>query len=895
MLDLDQIKASNPIEGIINADEPLEQTRGRYRRGTQHDSLVVDTLQGTYYWNSRGEWGDAIEWLEKRRGLDFRGAVEELCRRAGLPAPEWGGQDAQAVAASRRQADTLTIAARHWVRVLRKTPAAMEYCAWRGWTEETIREAGLGYVDGDAKALRGELQMHNVDLQSGAARAILATPAGMLVYPCVRGGRVVYFLCRTSSQEEKRHWNPPLELVGARQRYFNFAYHPLADLVVVVEGPADAITLAQWGIGAVALAGTGLGPDELRALLGSLRHHQTIVVGLDQDAQVTTLGDAIGPLARILRWPAKDPNEWLQDGATVEDCHALIASATTWAETTAAEAGKAEGTERPAALRRVFALFARMDDFAMGMLRPELAQSLGMATRQFNVLLKAAREEHAPEESDEGPTFEVEMPGGWVAGHLLEMIATPPVSDHPGQAGTGWQTKLACRFPQGEIRIIPHLDVNGVRYLPIRASNPVITERVVLFPSALGERKTLRELVRWVQSVIRRYVDVDVFYETLAAYYVLFSWQFDSFNTVPYLRLLGDAGTGKSRFIQVVGAMCFRPIFVTGAATTSPIFRLLDRYRGTLICDEMDFRASDEAADVIKIFNTGYQRTQGVVLRSGDKTAGFETEVFVVYGPKIIATRKRFNDWALESRCLTHETGGPTTRTDIPVDLPMTFWTDETQQIRNALLRYRLEYWKPQIELDYSQMDASVEPRLNQVTVALQTLIDDADLQADLRQFIQEYNRQLIVERGMTLSAKTLEALCGLWFGDLNDNRVPELSMKRVAKAVNTLIDYENEGAGEGDAETEEQRRGGDERPRVTPKKVGEIVRKQLHLRTERRSDQGRAYVVIWDAERVEALRRRFGLDEEWLADIMKILREGLLAQGTMRLDADGPPPLIGD
>ena len=89
---------------------------------------------------------------------------------------------------------------------------------------------------------------------------------------------------------------------------------------------------------------------------------------------------------------------------------------------------------------------------------------------------------------------------------------------------------------------------------------------------------------------------------------------------------------------------------------------------------------------VVLDLNTGYQRIQGVVLRAGDRNSGFEPEVFRVYGPKVIATRKRFADWALESRCLTQEMGGPTMRLDIPIDLPMAFWEEEAPQIRGSCL-----------------------------------------------------------------------------------------------------------------------------------------------------------------------------------------------------------------
>jgi hypothetical protein len=505
---------------------------------------------------------------------------------------------------------------------------------------------------------------------------------------------------------------------------------------------------------------------------------------------------------------------------------------------------------------------------------------LDVSLRQFNALLKAAKGEREAAGKDDEPLLLLEIPGGYVADHLLEMVVIPPDNGDAHSPRALWRTQFACRFPDGTIRLIEHLDLDGVRFAPISAKSRVLTEGVVQFPSSIGEPRTLRDLAVMVRQVVHKYVDLDVFYEHIATYYVLFTWLYDSFNTVPYLRMLGDAGTGKSRFIQVVGAMCYRPTFVTGAATVSPIFRILDRYGGTLILDEADYKNSDESADIIKILNTGYQKIQGVVLRSGDKNAGFMPEVFRCFGPKVIATRKRFFDWALESRCLTNEAGGPTTRTDIPIDLPRDFWRSEAVAVRNALLRYRLENWQPEIELDYDKVETSVEPRLNQVTVALQTLIDDPDLSEDLRAFIQEYNRQLIVERGMTLAAKVLESIVGLHELARSDGQHPVLTIGQVTKGVNVLIDSENRGetTSEDDGDDEKKKDG----KQVTPHKVGHIVRKDLHLNTERGGPEvKRAYTVVWDQDRIDALCKRFGVESDWLEEIQVTLAKEIKVKTT--------------
>ena len=69
-----------------------------------------------------------------------------------------------------------------------------------------------------------------------------------------------------------------------------------------------------------------------------------------------------------------------------------------------------------------------------------------------------------------------------------------------------------------------------------------------------------------------------------------------------------DTGSGKTRFLLTAGSLCYKPIFASGASTVSPLFRILDSMRGTLIVDEGDFRFSDEKAELVKILNNGNGR-----------------------------------------------------------------------------------------------------------------------------------------------------------------------------------------------------------------------------------------------------------------------------------------------
>ena len=170
--------------------------------------------------------------------------------------------------------------------------------------------------------------------------------------------------------------------------------------------------------------------------------------------------------------------------------------------------GEREALARDKGLREVVPLLARMGEMDLALHRPGLVESLGVDLRQFNALIKAAKGEMAAAGNGdgEGSLYTVETVGTLVQDHLLEMIVVPPEDERSAEPATGWRTRFACRFPDGQVREIPYLDLNNVRYQPLPATDPLLTERVVMFPAALGERMPARELVGRIQRVIRKLI-----------------------------------------------------------------------------------------------------------------------------------------------------------------------------------------------------------------------------------------------------------------------------------------------------------------------------------------------------------------------------------------------------
>lgn len=901
---INDLKAAVDLIEVIGQDEPLEK-HGNSFRGVRHDSLQVTPGKGLWNWHSRHIGGDVFTWLKEIRGWDFKRAVEELARRYNMPVPEWSKEDAQARIVAQARYDAFTVAATYFRGALRNSEAAIRYCKRRGWTGETVRDERIGYWGGDKAALAGEFKLHGIDPASPVARALLAIPAPMIVYVHSEFGSVRYITTRYPAiitetgaaflvwnaetdteipcafQDEatrkealkrareagKRHYNLPVDLAGGRRAYWNNVAGPGNGDIVVVEGQADAVTLAQWGIPAVALCGVSIDDTvEGARLLHLLARHTTVYWATDCDdagaLAARRAADILGPLIRIVQWPDHDADDWLMhdaEHATAEAAAALLKNARPYVQIYAERIGQLPDYEKPEGLKRLVTLVSRMDDAEQAVWRKALSDAANISVRVYDRLLEVARGAGESDDDDEPEPLPFTAVGGIVDDVLLEMLYIPP-EDQPANSIIlqGGKTLFAVRHPDKRIETAPHFDHNGTRYYPLMPETPFLREGIVIFPQAIGELLEPHDLIMRIRTLIHKYVDVDEFYETLAAYYVLFTWFYDAFPTLSYLRVKGDAGSGKTRFLEVVGAMCYRTMFMNAGASVSAMFRIMNVVRGTLVLDEGDFQKSDESSDIAKLLNVGNQRRQAHISRSGSKERDFETEFFNVYGPKVISTRKSYDDNAIESRCLTKEMGAPTSRTDIPRNLPDTFWTVEVPALQAALLRYRLEHWSPDINRREIPIDDSVEPRLQQVTDSLKRMVHDPDLLRELNMFIRAYNNQMVLKRGMQTEAKVLEALYILSEiqGDTPESD-RDFSLGTIAAIANDMIDYENDEPIEDWSRYKDKER----HRKLSAKGTGLYITENLQLRTERKSsDRRRRYHVVWDAARIEALWERFGL-----------------------------------
>jgi len=373
----------------------------------------------------------------------------------------------------------------------------------------------------------------------------------------------------------------------------------------------------------------------------------------------------------------------------------------------------------------------------------------------------------------------------------------------------------------------------GDTLVPYSAKNNLIANDCVLLPSRPVEYGLKDELLADIRDFLHRYVDLSPLFEEVATHYALMTWVHDAFGELPYLRLRGDYGTGKTRALLAIGSICYRPFFASGASTTSPIFHTLNAFGGTLVLDEADLPASDTRADLVKILNNGTVQGMPVLRTVVNKHKEFNPAAFKVFGPKIIAMRESFKDAALESRFLTEETGMRPLRADIPIQLPAALKA-EALELRNRLLHFRFcEFAK--IKTDETAIVKDIEPRLNQTALSLLSMVDDPQLRTEIQAWLIVENEHTIADRRAKPEAGVVAALMASFAASDKRHVLLGAITDRFNDAHEAAYGHP-----------------------MTHKWVGYMLRVRLGIATHR---SGGVYVVpATERTKIEALARRYGL-----------------------------------
>lgn len=300
------------------ADCPFCQDTG------QHFSYSLNTPLWKCWKCGRG--GDWIDYLGERRGLDFRAALQELAKDAGV---QLAGFNQAAYQAKARKADILEAAHKLFTNDLFFNPhaqAVLDYLLQRGYNTNDIQEMELGaYID--VASLEQELKQQGYTLQeikdAGLQTGGYGTDYQLMLLWRDQASRAIGLAGRSllTEAELKLKGIPKYKYSAGLQKdqgLIGFTAARGAKDITLVEGPLDALYInsKQAGIAAVALGGTGLQLGHIQMLEATGTVQATLALDSDAPGQRAT-NKALDLLSRsrlytfVATLPAghKDPDE----------------------------------------------------------------------------------------------------------------------------------------------------------------------------------------------------------------------------------------------------------------------------------------------------------------------------------------------------------------------------------------------------------------------------------------------------------------------------------------------------------------------------------------------------------------------------------------------------------
>ncbi len=298
---------------------------------------------------------------------------------------------------------------------------------------------------------------------------------------------------------------------------------------------------------------------------------------------------------------------------------------------------------------------------------------------------------------------------------------------------------------------------NDVLYSPIQ--DALLEKGFIYLPSRPEDYEDELSLFNEIIDFLHEWVDVgDRTTEKLITAYILMTWLYDKMPCIPILNIRGGKGAGKSRLGTLCIRLSFRGMRGSGAATFSPIFRSVERWKGTLYLNENDMGHTDETSNLVTFLNERFEKGGGV-WRS-KKNNPSQTEVFNSYGPTIMTTRSAFQDDAVESKSIIIRM--KETERDILLNLPPRFY-EKAAELRNKLFMFRLRNYFA-FKNDYELRFEGISPRMGQIVQPLGSLarmISD-EFYNEIKSLVNELFQRQVKEAADSYDGRVVRAFFSL-------------------------------------------------------------------------------------------------------------------------------------
>jgi DNA primase catalytic core len=317
-IDTGQVKRAHPVEEIVCRYGIELRPVGRalvgrcpFHADGGRPNLHVYPGNASWYCYRCASGGDVISFVMRLEGRGFRDAVARLergslstCPMSAQPHRQARTRRARPTVRGAAERACLAAAVELYHNRLVADPAALAYVAGRGLERSTLKRCRVGYAGGDE--LAAYLRWRRLPAQAAVRVGLLGCDgreflAGRVVVPEIRRGEPLWLVGRTV---DGNGGGPKyLGLPGAKP-LLGWEMALGSPMVILVEGVFDWLTLVQWGFPALALVGTCVRPEALRAVGARF---ERVYLALDADdagrEAAFTLAGALGPRAATVRLP----------------------------------------------------------------------------------------------------------------------------------------------------------------------------------------------------------------------------------------------------------------------------------------------------------------------------------------------------------------------------------------------------------------------------------------------------------------------------------------------------------------------------------------------------------------------------------------------------------------
>jgi len=286
---VEEIKTRLHIEDVISEYVELKRT-GRNFKGLspfgneKTPSFVVSPEKQIWHDFSSGKGGNVFSFVMEMEGLDFKGALELLARKAGVDLDQFKGRSGGNMEIKERLRLALALAAKFYQVQFSKNKIALDYVLGkRQFTKDTALKFLLGYAPNNGTALYDFMKKQNFT-EEELQKAGLITKRyngpgdmfrGRLMVPLQDSvGNVIGFTARLLEDipDAPKYINTPATLLYDKSRHV-YGLHLAKDQIrrsgfaVLVEGNLDVIASHQAGVSnVVATAGTALTEPHLKTI-----------------------------------------------------------------------------------------------------------------------------------------------------------------------------------------------------------------------------------------------------------------------------------------------------------------------------------------------------------------------------------------------------------------------------------------------------------------------------------------------------------------------------------------------------------------------------------------------------------------------------------------------------